>query len=325
MRTGAAGEYYFRVDMRDGSVATEPGNLRARRDDTTPGWAAAKVGSFTGVSAEPTAPVDDGRWLPAALGSSGGVSASPGFGVTFVSHQGATTAIGYVQQRDASNRLVGVLGFVATPSVYARTLFTHLWRNPKILPAAITRGMPNDSLLTASVSTPAGVEIYRASGWQSGILSDTASLGPFGGGMRVRVALRQDAVARLGGGLIPSSRVPVWVGLLLLTGLLTAIILRNIQREHELARLRADFTASVSHELRTPLSQILLFGETLTVGRTRSDAERHSGHTWVAARPGGRGARFIIELPWAEVASDVRDSGGSDHDLPTLPASSVSA
>jgi len=88
------------------------------------------------------------------------------------------------------------------------------------------------------------------------------------------VALRPDAVARLGKGLIPSARVPVWVGLLLLTGLLTAIILRNLQREHELARLRADFTASVSHELRTPLAQILLFGETLTLGRTRSETER---------------------------------------------------
>ena len=81
-------------------------------------------------------------------------------------------------------------------------------------------------------------------------------------------------MARLGGGLIPSSRIPVWVGLLLLTGVLTAIIIRNIQREHELARLRADFTAGVSHELRTPLAQILLFGETLTLGRTRSELER---------------------------------------------------
>jgi signal transduction histidine kinase len=68
--------------------------------------------------------------------------------------------------------------------------------------------------------------------------------------------------------------VPVWVGLLLLTGLLTTIIVRNLQREHELARLRLEFSASVSHELRTPLAQILLFGETLTLGRTRSEEEK---------------------------------------------------
>jgi signal transduction histidine kinase len=48
----------------------------------------------------------------------------------------------------------------------------------------------------------------------------------------------------------------------------------QLRREHELARLRADFTSSVSHELRTPLAQILLFGETLELGRVRSDADR---------------------------------------------------
>jgi signal transduction histidine kinase len=48
----------------------------------------------------------------------------------------------------------------------------------------------------------------------------------------------------------------------------------QLRREHELARLRSDFTSSVSHELRTPLAQILLFGETLSLGRARSDEER---------------------------------------------------
>lgn len=91
--------------------------------------------------------------------------------------------------------------------------------------------------------------------------------------MKMKVALRPDATIRLQGGVVPVSRVPVWVGLLMLTGLLTVIIVRNIQREHELARLRLEFSASVSHELRTPLAQILLFGETLTLGRTRSDNE----------------------------------------------------
>jgi signal transduction histidine kinase len=38
--------------------------------------------------------------------------------------------------------------------------------------------------------------------------------------------------------------------------------------------LRADFISSVSHELRTPLSQILLFAETLNLGRVRSEGER---------------------------------------------------
>jgi signal transduction histidine kinase len=64
------------------------------------------------------------------------------------------------------------------------------------------------------------------------------------------------------------------LGLLALTAALAAIALIQLRREHELARLRADFTSSVSHELRTPLAQILLFGETLQLGRVRSDVDR---------------------------------------------------
>jgi signal transduction histidine kinase len=216
---------------------------------------------------------DDGKWLPHAVPSSR-IPANVEFGVLFVSEKNVVRAIGYVPQRDPAGRVIGLLGFVARATQYAGTLFSFLWHSPRILPAALTRGIPNDSLLVASVSTPEGVEIYRSRAWERTLLSDTASLASFAGRLRVRVALRRDAMAKLGGGLIPASRVPVWVGLLLLTALLTAIILRNLQREHELARLRADFTASVSHELRTPLAQILLFGETLTLGRTRSESER---------------------------------------------------
>ena len=266
-------DYYFRADFRDGDVVTVAGPSPAVHSAPS-GWAAAKVGSFTPVEAAASPDLRvDARWLISALAKSP-QAATGAFGVIFVSHGGRSHVVGFAPQRDSAGGVIGMLGFVGSPERYANVLFNYLWRQPKILPIAITRGMPNDSLLTALASTPQGTEIYRSSGWEPDLLSDTASLGAFGGGMRVRVALRRDAMARLGGGLIPSSRIPVWVGLLLLTGVLTAIIIRNIQREHELARLRADFTAGVSHELRTPLAQILLFGETLTLGRTRSELER---------------------------------------------------
>ena len=47
-----------------------------------------------------------------------------------------------------------------------------------------------------------------------------------------------------------------------------------IWRMHDLSRLRADFTSSVSHELRTPLTQILLYAETIEMGRQRSPEKR---------------------------------------------------
>ena len=49
-------------------------------------------------------------------------------------------------------------------------------------------------------------------------------------------------------------------------------------------RLRHDFTSSVSHELRTPLTQILLFGETLELGRARG-----------RGRSGGRRSAIIVQ------------------------------
>jgi signal transduction histidine kinase len=265
-------DYYFRLDLRDGRIEVAP-PPRAEISPVASGWAAAKVGSFAPVESPSKLPADSGRWLISEFKRMSLASESS-FGVAFLNRDNLPVTVGFAPQRDSAGNAVGVLGFVASSERFASSLFGHLWRNAKILPVGITRGVASDSLLTASVSTSAGRELYRSSGWESNLVSDTASLAPFGGGLRVHVALRRDAMARLGGGLIPSSRIPVWVGLLLLTGVLAVIILRNLQREHELAQLRADFTASVSHELRTPLAQILLFGETLTLGRTRSQAER---------------------------------------------------
>ena len=59
-----------------------------------------------------------------------------------------------------------------------------------------------------------------------------------------------------------------------MTAALAAVALRQLRREEELARLRADFTSSVSHELRTPLTQILLYAETLELGRAAGEGER---------------------------------------------------
>jgi signal transduction histidine kinase len=66
------------------------------------------------------------------------------------------------------------------------------------------------------------------------------------------------------------------LGLLVLMAGLVGVAVLQLRREHELSRLRADLTAGVSHELRTPLAQILLFGETLMLERTRSERERRA-------------------------------------------------
>lgn len=60
----------------------------------------------------------------------------------------------------------------------------------------------------------------------------------------------------------------LFVDVLLLIGFWYAV--RNIKREMELTKMKADFVANVSHELRTPLSLINLFAETLVLGRAAS-------------------------------------------------------
>lgn len=58
------------------------------------------------------------------------------------------------------------------------------------------------------------------------------------------------------------------------TCVLGALLLVRLHQQHEETAARSDFVRVVSHELRTPLSQILMFAETLRLGRTRSDADR---------------------------------------------------
>src|SRR6185437_15523464 len=76
-----------------------------------------------------------------------------------------------------------------------------------------------------------------------------------------------------------------------LTAGMMVLAVLQLRREQELARLRSDFISSVSHELRTPLAQILLFAETLRLGRVRSAAER-AGATDVIVQE----ARRLMQL-----------------------------
>src|SRR5204863_999426 len=99
-----------------------------------------------------------------------------------------------------------------------------------------------------------------------------------------------DPGALVAGG-VPRSRLFALFGLLVLMGGLVVAVVIQLRREHELTRLRADLTAGVSHELRTPLAQILLFGETLMLERTRSERERRA-----AAEVIVREARRLMHL-----------------------------
>jgi signal transduction histidine kinase len=170
-------------------------------------------------------------------------------------------------------------GFTSCPRAIADGVLRDVMSAHALLPGSVTGGSANDSLLVVTVSDVTGHEWFRSAtspavGAAVSPYASDVALDGAGVPLVVRAALRASAPEVLLVGRPPASRLPMLLGLLALTVALAAVALMQLRREHELARLRADFTSNVSHELRTPLAQILLFGETLELGRVRSDADR---------------------------------------------------
>jgi signal transduction histidine kinase len=181
------------------------------------------------------------------------------FGVKWLRYSGYA-------QHDAPLAAYGIL---TCPAALV-PLFDEVTRAHPLLPRTVTGGIDNARLVSLQVSSPTGRVLFRA-GPTSGPMyaGDSASEG----GIVVRASLP----AAIAGRLVvarPASRLPLLLGLFTLTAALAVIALRQLRREQELLRMRSDFTSSVSHELRTPLTQILLFTETLELGRTASEDEQ---------------------------------------------------
>ena len=146
----------------------------------------------------------------------------------------------------------------------------------ELLPSAVTRGVPNDSLLALRVATAAGAALYAGDAFPDERWPYRAEtrMQSRAEQLVVQAAVRPAAAQRLADGALGGSRAPLLAVLMALAAALALVAVRQLRREQELARLRADFVASVSHELRTPLAQMRLFLETLRLGRWRTDEQR---------------------------------------------------
>ena len=102
------------------------------------------------------------------------------------------------------------------------------------------------------------------------------------GKMSLSLGIAPDVAPSLIIGGLPSARLPfvygelvvVFAGLWFIAAILMIIALVLIYRDQSIALMRADFVSRVSHELRTPLAQIIMFAQTLILGRVRSNSER---------------------------------------------------
>ncbi len=187
--------------------------------------------------------------------------------------EGDSRLLMYGVKSDGAGKRVAAYGFEACLSGFGAPRFKAIMKNWHLLPPALTKKLPNESLLSVVVSDSFGRIVYKSkpqytSRYEGKIVPSSRVF------LSNRVTLRPDAAEKLVIGGLPRSRLPLLLGLLTLTTVLVGAALVQLRREHELARLRSDFVSSVSHELRTPLAQIRMFAETLRLGRVRSEEER---------------------------------------------------
>ncbi|HEX6060241.1 MAG TPA: HAMP domain-containing sensor histidine kinase [Gemmatimonadaceae bacterium] len=238
---------YFRLDLRDSSLVVS-GAMHAALQQ----WVRDTVPKHVAKSYKTD-------WYYAAL---------------FRPGQREHAAIVYHTVPDPHGRPAAAYGFELCMASFAPPSFAKVFDHYGLLPPSLTQGLPNDSLLSVTVSDADGHILYRSSTQYPSDFVGEYTLEAFGG-LTTHVALRPALARSLLIGGVPRSRLPVVLGVLLLTIGLVTIGLLQLRREHELARLRSDFIASVSHELRTPLAQVRMFAETLLLGRVRSEEERH--------------------------------------------------
>ena len=258
---GDSARFYFRIDFRDGSLATA-GAIPS---------AAMRQWLLDTVSAQARSVYQPDWNYAVAFGSPAGEP--PGaiaYAVKYAEHRAPIAAYGFRTCADA-------VGAAMFDSVVARRA---------LLPATVTGGVPNDSIVSITVQDRRGHTVFQSAHAQPSPYAADVPLDQVGA-LSVHAAIRPRAIELLALGALPQSRVPILVGLLTLTAAMAVITVLQLRREHELSRLRSDFISSVSHELRTPLSQILLFAETLHLGRVRTVEERETA-TGVIVQEGRR-------------------------------------
>ena len=164
-------------------------------------------------------------------------------------------------------------GMILSPKAFGPA-FERAFLDEPLLPEAFSGGRANGDIFVARVRDPYGNVVYESSADAHSGTAVEHDLDESLGGMVLELGVRPDAVDQLVSGGVPRSRMPYIVALFLLTSGLLVTAVWQLRREAELADLREDFVSSVSHQLRTPLTQIRMFGETLMLGRVRSEAER---------------------------------------------------
>ena len=284
--------YFFRYDWRDGTLRTTATEL----PDAALAWARDTIVAY---AKSLTAPIDprptvygspDGRYGP--LRQLGVVLTNDSYAMIFGEQPRASLApsraptepqlLVLVVARDPDGRPLVIYGYETDPRPFLAPTFSFIHRRSALLPPSLIRDTPPDSILSISVSTLLGQEVFRSPGYfprarhdEERVFTATDTVEDNFGQLVLRIGLRPELASRLIVGGLPRSRLPILLAVFLLTAGLLGIALVQLRRQQELARLRTEFVSGVSHELRTPLAQIRWFAELLHMGKLRSEEERN--------------------------------------------------
>jgi signal transduction histidine kinase len=240
--------YYFRVDLRDGSIVTSG----AAMAPALKAWIADTV-------ARHASKMNGKNWVYAMLmGEQGGRHRTIAF----------STVRPYPEAKP-----IAAYGYESCLTMEGHPIFRKMASAP-LLPREVMGKVANDSLFAVTVTDTLGRVLYKSSLWYPDTYSGSSVLDAHYGSPIIRVAVSPKAASALIAGGLPQNRVPLLIGLVVLVTSFIGVALLQLRREYELSRLRTDFISSVSHELRTPLAQIRMFAETLLLGRVRSEVER---------------------------------------------------
>ncbi len=242
------GAWFFRVDLTGGASVTYPDSLPG------PALDAAAEALRTHLATEAAARTGVLAIEPDAPGVRG------------------TLAV-YMITADEDEVPLLAYGVAAETGAFDE-LFLHWYRSAPLLPTTIAGTLPTDSILQIAVSAPGESPFFTSPVPYPGTFSSSDTLEADYGSLVVGASIRPDAASQLIIGGLPRSRIPLLLGLMILTLGVGAAALVQLRREHQLARLRDDFISGVSHEFRTPLTQIRVFAELLDDEKLRTPEER---------------------------------------------------
>jgi signal transduction histidine kinase len=244
------------IETSGGELSPDPAELK---------WVADTVRAHTFASPE---------HLRVAKALFGALAMAHPYTTIYAKYGDRLTVMVFTLRRDAKGKPLAAYGLLTDAKRFVAPFFEPLYRFRVILPPVPGKWVPTDSALSIAAVDSLG-RVFFASPVQYGspLFSEIAMDPPLGH-LRIRLAVNPDAREAVLAGGLPRSRVPLLLGALAATAVLIILTVLQVRSEVEYARQRASFAASVSHELRTPLAQILLFAETVRLGRATSESRR---------------------------------------------------